>query len=295
MTWATHSSRRCEMCGWVLEGIRDGCWFRPGAAPAGMNAPHAPLAAAGGAVRAGRVPILPNAVHAQPAARRARKGMWPRSSLSRSGISRPLQPPAVAPATTPAGFVDWVEVQLARARMGMPAAAPLLLPDEAAALEPVAAGHLRLPPAAAGVAGGGGGGEGPAGRQLEPQRAAELLGWALGGDSWLHVARLEAALRGPLLRLAAHYLLRERRRWAGSGSLHVARNWRALAAWRGCSATRSSRAVLVMPIPLHCAAAGVWPSTLWPNSTCAAAQPFTSSTGAQTCRPRGCAARRASW
>lgn len=43
---------------------------------------------------------------------------------------------------------------------------------------------------------------------------AQLLGGMLGGEAWLQSAALEAGVRGPLLRLAAHYLLRERRRWA---------------------------------------------------------------------------------
>ena len=47
----------------------------------------------------------------------------------------------------------------------------------------------------------------------QQQRAAALLSWAVADDAWLHSSRLEAAVQGPLLRLAAWYLLRERRRW----------------------------------------------------------------------------------
>ncbi|KAL4451334.1 hypothetical protein ABPG77_009406 [Micractinium sp. CCAP 211/92] len=130
------------------------------------------------------------------------------------------------------GFADWLRLQLARSAQGLPPAATLLLPGEEADLEAAAAGHM--PPAA------------NATQQQEPQhgvdqqqkqeeeqqqqqqqgqesqqqsqqqlgehRAGQLLSWALADDAWLHSTRLEAAVRAPLLRLAAHYLLRERRR-----------------------------------------------------------------------------------
>ena len=98
-----------------------------------------------------------------------------------------------------AGFADWLDLQLARAAQGLLPAAPLLLPGEAAALLPAAAGHV------------------PTGRgDTEEQHAAAVLRWALDEDAWLHSSRVEAALKAPLLRLAAHYLLRERRRCGGS-------------------------------------------------------------------------------
>ncbi|KAI7836009.1 hypothetical protein COHA_010093 [Chlorella ohadii] len=127
------------------------------------------------------------------------------------------------------GFSDWLRLQLARAAQQLPPAAPLLLPDEAAALEAVAAGHLpSAQPAAAAQQEADGSGRaqgGPGGppssaadaaalaqEQQQQQRAAALLSWALADDAWLHSSRLEAAVQRPLLRLAAHYLLRERRR-----------------------------------------------------------------------------------
>lgn len=50
------------------------------------------------------------------------------------------------------------------------------------------------------------------------RRAAALLRWALADDAWLHSTRVEVALQRPLLRLATHYLLKERRRWGRGGS-----------------------------------------------------------------------------
>lgn len=96
-----------------------------------------------------------------------------------------------------------MRIQLARVQQQVPSAAPLLLPAESAQLELVAAGHpLAL-------------GSGPQAAAADEWRAGALLEWALSDDNWMHSAPLEAAVQLPLLRLAAHYLLRERRRCAG--------------------------------------------------------------------------------
>lgn len=126
---------------------------------------------------------------------------------------------ACPPSSAPTGFADWLRLQLARVQQGLPAATALLLPDEAAALEGVAVGHVPAgepyqQDAAASVSSSGSSGGSPPADQQQQRRAAALLGWALADDNWLHSSRLEIAVQQPLLRLAAHYLLRERRRWA---------------------------------------------------------------------------------
>lgn len=187
-----------------------------------------------------------------------------------------------------AGFADWLRLQLARAAQQLPPAAPLLLPDEAAALEAAAAGHLPVvQPAATGHQQDGGAAaqrgaadaaaaglsKGHAAEQVaQQQRAAALLSWAVEGDAWLHSSRLEAAVQGPLLRLAAWYLLRERRRWAGrlrercrmtGGRRRLSVDgrpwWRAPPPLR----VRSSRCT-----PHHACSTGTLPRLPWPLAPC---------------------------
>jgi hypothetical protein len=168
----------------------------------------------------------------------------------------------------PAGFADWLRIQVARAQQGLPPAAPLLLPQEAAGLEEVAAGHL--PPlgwrqsqqelgngeasssSSSSRSSSGNSGESidalPTPEQQEQQRAASLLSWALTDDIWLHSGRLEAAAKAPMLRLAAHYLLRERRRWVWLCTL---------LRWRQCTGAPPHR-----PAPLTAASAALPPAPL---------------------------------
>jgi len=72
--------------------------------------------------------------------------------------------------------------------------------------------------------------EGDRQREQE-QRAAALLRWASSGDAWLHSSRVEGAVKGPLLRLAAHYLLRERRRYVHMCRWMRARVWVGMWMW----------------------------------------------------------------
>eukprot|EP00887_Chlorella_sp_A99_P007327 scaffold2.g7327.t1 len=103
------------------------------------------------------------------------------------------------------GFASWLRMEVSLQEQDTRRAAalePLLRPAEAAALAAAArgaAGAAPLPPAGAGAAG-------------EKGHAAALLRWALQGDRWVGDRSLEAAVRPALLRLAARYLLRERRR-----------------------------------------------------------------------------------
>ncbi|EFN50856.1 hypothetical protein CHLNCDRAFT_141775 [Chlorella variabilis] len=128
------------------------------------------------------------------------------------------------------GFADWLRLQLARVGQGLLPSVPLLLPGEAEQLEEVAAGHLpglgwtqhgEHQGATAAETGKGGSSTGASSsseqqkqqqQQAEQERAAVVLGWALADDAWLHSSRLEAAVEPVLMRLAAHYLLLERRR-----------------------------------------------------------------------------------
>ena len=158
-----------------------------------------------------------------------------------------------------AGFSDWLRIQVARAQQGLPPAAPLLLPQEAAGLEDVAAGHLpplgwqqsqqELDEGQASSSSNrtrSSSGSNHSSQSIDApltpeqqaqQRAASLLSWALTDDSWLHSGRLEAAVQAPMLRLAAHYLLRERRRWAYLCSMLC---------WRQCTGASSHRATLLI-------------------------------------------------
>lgn len=155
---------------------------------------------------------------------------------------------------SPAGFASWLNLQLVRAAQGQAPAVPLLLQSEAQQLEAAAAvaGHVVAPlghqqhlPA-----------ENPRQQQQQQQhpqlqvnhqqeqqqgqqqqRAAALLGRAVRGDAWLLSSCLEAAVQPVLLRLAAHYLLRERRRGLAldpvanfhlrNGAAVMQLNWRA--------------------------------------------------------------------
>jgi hypothetical protein len=88
------------------------------------------------------------------------------------------------------GFAAWLDAQLAAAAAGGDPRRRLLSAGEAAALA-----------AAAGEA-----------RELGAAAQAQLLRGALRGGRWPSSPDLVAALRAPLLRLAARYLAREKRR-----------------------------------------------------------------------------------
>ncbi|GAB4820277.1 hypothetical protein N2152v2_007323 [Parachlorella kessleri] len=94
------------------------------------------------------------------------------------------------------GFADWLAMRAARGRQGLDPT-PLLLPGELQQLGALAAKHLDTQ---------AGGLEG------SPQQAAAVLQWALQGDPWVHNPHLEEALRPAMLRLAAVYLVQEKRR-----------------------------------------------------------------------------------
>jgi malonyl-CoA decarboxylase len=89
------------------------------------------------------------------------------------------------------GFAAWLDAQM-EARRGQSAGSlpKLLLPDEAAALASAAGEH----------------------RDLTAAEQAALLQSALRQGRWRRSPELARALRPALLRLAAHYLLREKRR-----------------------------------------------------------------------------------
>lgn len=186
-----------------------------------------------------------------------------------------------------AGFADWLRLQLARVGQGLLPSVPLLLPGEAEQLEEVAAGHLpglgwtqhgEHQGATAAETGKGGSSTGASSsseqqkqqqQQAEQERAAVVLGWALADDAWLHSSRLEAAVEPVLMRLAAHYLLLERRRCAAEARARL----RCKSCWWHHSRFARPHASLLPPVRLPAwLPTGAWRWTQWPTSICATAQ-----------------------